>query len=737
MGGAIGEGMCKVAHGWSSERAVTGLRRGFLRWLAGWLVLIGAAHAAEGFHPDLDLDLALDPASRRLEVRAELRPRERDFQFVLHESLQPEKAEADGRALRLRAVGSRGPWRAWEVEVPEGAVLVLRYAGTLPALERERDHRGVLQALPPMASSEGSYLSSGAGWYPRPAELFTYRVTLRVAQGQTALVAGRLEEETPPRNASEPYHARFIFEYPADGIDLMAGPWVVRERMATQADGRTLRLRTYFPSALDAVAGLADDYLADSQRYIERYSALIGAYPFTEFSVVASPLPTGFGMPTLTYIGEQVLRLPFIRASSLGHEVLHNWWGNGVMVDYARGNWSEGLTTFMADYAYKKEASPAAAREMRLGWLRDFAAIPMDQQRALGEFRSRTHGAAAAVGYGKAAMVFLMLRDTIGEDAFAHGIRLFWETQRFRIAGWPELQAAFEQASGRPLGGFFAQWLSLPGGPEVRLERARWEADSTAGKRADGEAEADSAGAEHGRLMLTLAQSAPVHALRVPLQVVRGERSETHWVDFDRGRGEVGLALDFVPAEVRLDPELRLWRRPEAVQLPPILRQWVVAREPRLVIAAEGLPGASGAARNGAPQAADPALVEAADALAERLFERPVWRVGEEALSRGDDPVLLVGTAPAVTGVLARAGLATDAGELPDGGNTGTARVWTVQRQGRAPLAVVAVQDASALHALLRPLPHYGSQSWLVFDGSQVLARGVWEAPGRAVAVER
>lgn len=703
--------------------------------VAGGLLVMGAARAGDGFHPDLELDLALDPATRRLEVRAELRPAEPAFQFVLHESLQPQKAEAGGRDLRLRAAGREGPWRAWRVDVPPGVSLILRYAGTLPALERERDHRAVLQAMPPMASSEGSYLPAGAGWYPRPAELFTYRVSVRVAHGQPALVAGRLEEEHPPRDASEPYRARFAFVRPTDGIDLMAGPWRVRERLGVQADGRPLRLRTYFPVALDAVAGLADGYLADSERYIARYGALIGAYPFTEFSVVASPLPTGFGMPTLTYIGEQVLRLPFIRASSLGHEVLHNWWGNGVMVDYARGNWSEGLTTFMADYAYKEEASPAAAREMRLGWLRDFAAIPAEQQRALGAFRSRTHGAAAAVGYGKAAMVFLMLRDTIGEEAFVRGIRLFWETQRFRVAGWPELQAAFEQAAGRPLGEFFDQWLNLPGGPELRLERAHWVADDDAG--GGPAAGAPEEGGERGRLRLALSQSEPIHALRVPLQVSAGGRRETHWVDFDRVRGEVELALGFVPAEVRLDPELRLWRRPEAAQLPPILRQWIVARTPRLVIAPEGLPAAGRVGRSGAPQSADPTLVAAADALAERLFERPVRRVGEEALSRGDDPVLLIGTAPAVAGVLARAGLATAAGELPDGGNAGTARVWTVPRQDGPPLAVISVQDAGALQALLRPLPHYGSQSWLVFDGSQVRARGVWEAPGRAVAVER
>jgi aminopeptidase N len=88
----------------------------------------------------------------------------------------------------------------------------------------------------------------------------------------------------------------------------------------------------------------------------------IGAYPFSGFSVVASPLPTGFGMPTLTYLGAEVLKLPFIRATSLGHEILHNWWGNGVLVDYASGNWAEGLTTFMADYAYKERIGRRRAR---------------------------------------------------------------------------------------------------------------------------------------------------------------------------------------------------------------------------------------------------------------------------------------------------------------------------------------------------------------------------------------
>ncbi len=131
--------------------------------------------------------------------------------------------------------------------------------------------------------------SSGSGWYPRPAELFAYEVDLVVPRRPAGAGRRPAGARAAPAAAGEPYRARFVFEHLADGIDLMAGPWVVRERLAAQADGRPLRLRTYFPAALDAEAGLAEAYLADSQRYIERYAGQIGAYPFTEFSVVASP----------------------------------------------------------------------------------------------------------------------------------------------------------------------------------------------------------------------------------------------------------------------------------------------------------------------------------------------------------------------------------------------------------------------------------------------------------------
>src|SRR5690606_38710775 len=235
-----------------------------------------------------------------------------------------------------------------------------------------------------------------------------------------------------------------------------------------------------------------------SARYVRRYGESIGPYPFSAFSVVASPLPTGFGMPTLTYLGAGVLRLPFIRGTSLGHEVLHNWWGNGVRVDPQSGNWSEGLTPFTADYAFREEASDAAARDLRLGWLRDLAAAPAAAP--LAEFRARTHGTAAVTGYAKSAMVFLMLRDLIGEEAFRKGIRAFWQAYRFRAAGWDELRGAFEKASGRPLEAFFDQWLLRSDAPEPAIRSARFLADERI-------------------LELDLEQSSPPYSLRLPVEL--------------------------------------------------------------------------------------------------------------------------------------------------------------------------------------------------------------------------
>lgn len=675
------------------------------RWLnrlaigAGLLLGVSGALGA----PDLLLDLSLDPHSRQFRAEAELQAANRTFRFLLHESLRVTSARAGAEELGVEQLGERQGCRQWQIRSAEaGQKLVIRYEGRLPPLERNRDHRSVLGGMPPMSAAEGSFLSAGSCWYPRPAELFSYRVDLAVPHDQRALVAGRRTAETLPRQPGESYRASFEFTHPADGIDLMAGPWNVREKVVPRVGQAPISLRTYFPADLDAVPGLAQAYLDDSQAYIERYSQAIGDYPHSEFSIVASPLPTGFGMPTLTYIGAEVLRLPFIRQTSLGHEILHNWWGNGVYVDFARGNWSEGLTTFMADYAYKEDESAQAAADMRLAWLRDAAAFSGQQAGSLRDFRSRANAVGAMVGYGRSAMFFVMLRDRLGPEAFDRGIRNFWTAQRFRMASWADLQHAFESASGEKLDSFFAAWLDLKSLPEVAIAAA----------------ESQPAGKGH-KLDIRLHRTPAKLPLRLPLEISAGSQRETHWVNLGSGHDRATLTLSFAPQTLRLDPEVRVWRRLPPGQLPPILRQWIAASAPQVVVAGNA-----------------PAVEQAVRQLAGRFFETPVQLLDPKRLMAalsGNTPILLAGTHAEVDQALARAGLPARPKNLA---GQGSAQVWTVPGQPFR-LAVISGQDAAALSALQRGLPHYGGQSWLVFEQGRAINKGIWPASIPEVTISR
>jgi hypothetical protein len=654
------------------------------RWrsgvLAAALALASAAHAASLQQMHHELDVRLDPAKRELTVVDRVTLRGAGTTEVrLGQQFRVREAALDDVALPP-AQAADGSW-IWSLALREGRThrLVLEYGGELAPL-LDTDHRGTLEQLPPMSGPRGAFLPSGTGWYALIEDTpLTYRVDLALPPGYRGLVPGRLLDE---RETSGSWQARFEFLQPAEGIGLMAGPYLVRERMHPRPGGEGLRLRTWFHPEIDALAG---DYLEALSGYLELYAQWIGAYPFTEFSVVSSPLPTGFGMPTLTYLGVDVLRLPFIRETSLGHEVLHNWWGNGVYVDYASGNWAEGLTTFMADYAYRERAGADSAREMRLAWLRDFAAIPPGEDMPLRGFTARTHGASQIVGYHKAAFLFLMLRERLGAQRFDAGVREFWRGHRFARAGWTDLQRAFEAVAQENLGAFFAQWLDRPGAPEIGLHRARTERTG--------------AGI---RVHVTLTQSDSPYALAVPLELRGAAGVETHVVQLSQSRQSFVLEAGSPPQALRLDPALHVFRRLSARELPPILRQ--VMLHPGTQLQLE-LP---------------PALHETALALAQALLDHAPGSGSTAAAA----PRLIVGTHEAVDAALARAGLAPRPPEVLAG--RGTAQAWATYAADGMPVAVVSARDAAALQALARPLPHYGGQSWLVFEGAKAVARGVW-----------
>jgi hypothetical protein len=204
------------------------------------------------------------------------------------------------------------------------------------------------------------------------------------------------------------------------------------------------------------------------------YSDLFGPYPFQKFAVVENFFPTGFGFPSYTLMGGRVLRLPFIIHTSLGHEIAHCWWGNGVYVDYAKGNWCEALTTYVADYLFKEMKSKQAALDYRRQWLRNFATLVRpDNDFPLDRFTHRYNPVSKAIGYDKGAMVFHMIRRKLGEDDFWNALRDVYRDRLFQKTSWSDLQQAFEARGQHSLKEFFDQWIHRTNAPRLFMDNVQ------------------------------------------------------------------------------------------------------------------------------------------------------------------------------------------------------------------------------------------------------------------------
>jgi hypothetical protein len=620
------------------------------------------------------IEAQLNPDSGNLEVTDILTVRDR---AALEFRLAP-WLEVKGLLLDGQRAGIAGAGGVWRVPLPDtGAHRVeLRLRGVVPPLPPV-NRRGASPSA--VSGAEGSYLSGYAGWIPVTGDDWTaYRLTVEVPAPYRAVATGRLEEEVLGETANR---AVFSADYPAEPPALFAGPYTVRER---QENG--IRMRTYFHRELEE---LSAGYLDDAGRYLLRFQEQIGPYPFQDFHIISSPLPVGLGFPNLTYVGRMVLPLPFMRGRSLAHEVLHNWWGNGVAVDYASGNWAEGLTSYMADYALAAEEDAGKALEMRLGWLRNYAALPADRDIPVTSFTSKRHDAGQVIGYDKVAFIFHMLRNELGEEVFTNGLRLFWQRQRFRIAGWSELRRAFEEVAGQDLAWFFDQWLRRTGAPRVTLGDVRMREEGNA-----------------FQVTLIIRQDSPVYRLAIPVAIDTDAGQERRRIVLDAMETTATLNLNARPSAVHIDPEHDLFRRLLPGEAPPILRDVTLAANTVTVIAAD-----------------EAAAARSARQLAERLLDTPVQMGPADPSELKRAPLLIVGITAQVEAFLARAGL----GGVPDSlADRGTAWVWTARRGNGEPLLVVAADDVQALEALLRPLPHYGGKSYLIFDGRRAIDTGTW-----------
>jgi aminopeptidase N len=618
------------------------------------------------------VEIVLQPASGEIRIQDQLKVEGiKEFRFRLATWLARIDVEVDGVRVELKHQGGDTV-----IDLPDSGIhrIVFDMHGKVPARDEENTRE-----LTSSSAADGVYLPGYDGWIPHPAGMpMRYQLAVSVPITQRAVVTGKLIDEQLGDNT---YRASFVSTPFGESPSLFAGPYQLHER---QLQG--LSLRSYFHAEL---ADQADAYLDKAEEYIQRYQTSVGDYPYADFHIVSAPLPVGLGFPNLAYVDRRIVPLPFMRSRSLAHEVLHNWWGNGVAVDYASGNWAEGLTTFMADYALERDKGEAAARAMRVKWLRDYAALPTARDQPVRDFRSKQHQAAQVIGYNKGAFIFHMLSLEIGQPAFDRGIRDFWRKHRFARASWSHLQVAFEQAAGRQLDWFFRQWLDREGAPRLSLGSHR--VDTVDGAY---------------RTRIEILQPVPGYRFRLDGLLTTTTGVERRRLNIENRLTHLEWITPGRPLSIQLDPQNDLFRRLQTSETPPILRD--ITLNPATVTLI------------GSDQSA---FSEIAQSLASRLLDNAPRFLAPGQSPGPTQPLLLITSADRLAGQLEQLQLQVP-DELPD--IKYGAAAWTARLANNTPVLVISAESVVQLQALLRPLPHYGGQSYVLFDSGRAQSRGLW-----------
>lgn len=624
----------------------------------------------------------LTPQSGHIDVRSTVRvgqPVQR-FEFVLNAGL--EITHSNGRLERLTR-SADGLRQAWRVTLQTPAdTLELQYRGR-PVFSRGRRLGDMPQGV---VSADAVYLDGASAWYPQfQTDFDDLRLTVSLPEGwQAVSIGGRAE--------TSPGEVTWTTDRPHDSLYLIAGRYKVHQRKHG-----AIELSVWL---LEDDPALAARYLDASADYIDHYSRLISPYPYAKFAVVENHWQTGFGMPSFTLLGSRVIRLPFIPYTSLPHEILHNWWGNGVWVDYAAGNWSEGLTAYLADHwMQERQGQGAAYRLQALQRYSNFAAGGDDTR--LLDFVSRHSDASQSVGYGKSLMLFHMLRQSLGDEAFVAGLRRLWDQARFRRVGFAEVVAII--AADHPgLAERSRQWLERAGAPKLDLE------DAQVHRAGDG-----------WRLDLVIAQRQDqpfAFDLPVYVTLAGGHTARRELVRISGSHNEVSLALPARPLRVDIDPAYDLLRVLDPSEQPPALSQLFGSRRGWLVL----------------PAAAPAPMREAWQAMAEAWQARyPGLRVIEDSAAAalptdadrmvlGWDNALL----PTAKAALQRPGQRLSASALEFDGRRypgdESAVVLVGSDADGVATGFVGAPGPADVASLARRLTHYGSYGRLVFaaDGS-------------------
>ncbi len=400
----------------------------------------------------------------------------RSLVFELNGSLKIESIERDGKPLTgfvqdAVGVGALGPSVRVDLGqiVPANQPLTLRFrwSGALvspeggPLATRRLAYVGL----------EGSYLMYASRWFPfhdYAADRATSDITLVVPAGLQ--VAGTSDDPVVAQPSAKDGATRFRFVH--------RQPVLIGNFAAGQYINRNLRFGNYEIQvyAKPGSEGRINAYAEKMGHVVEFYTKQYGQPLVSNRLVVAQvdddSLDTYSG-PGIMFLASRLFDSSRpMPEEKLEREVAYQWWGQTVGLKSFDDAWlSQGLAEWSA-FAFRESnlsggALEAAQREQQE------RALTFEQTASIARAPSALDDQSAAyqsIVFHKGAMVFRMLRETMGKEKFDRLLRKYLDDYRGKNASIDDFERLASQVNVEPMRYFFAQWVEGTGVPEFTVD---------------------------------------------------------------------------------------------------------------------------------------------------------------------------------------------------------------------------------------------------------------------------
>ncbi|HCB07864.1 MAG TPA: aminopeptidase N [Nocardioides bacterium] len=268
-------------------------------------------------------------------------------------------------------------------------------------------------------------------------------------------------------------------------VTLVAGPYhVIRD----EHDGIPLGLSARASIAADLDKDADELFTLTKQSFDELHRLFGIRYPFGDYhqafvpefnaGAMENPGCVTFRDP-LVFTSRVTRGIRISRASTLAHEMAHQWFGNLVTPAWWDDLW---LNESFAEYMGNRVT--ADVTQYADIWVDDSYA--RRQWGLVADQRPSTHPVAGngavdasaalqdfdGISYAKGCAILKQINASLGDDVFFEGVVDHFESHRFGNATMHDLFASWERAGAGDLGDFTDNWLRTAGPDRIVLDRA-------------------------------------------------------------------------------------------------------------------------------------------------------------------------------------------------------------------------------------------------------------------------